>query len=154
VRVTYQDGTIGRLLKRLNLFPFRCQVCATRFHVFRPGLRNASHIFDRRQYKRLATNFPAISISGKPLAESVVTDLSMNGCSIGTSSSLAQGSFLELHLKPLQTQKPIKVETAMVCSVHPPSIGVKFLEVSADDKRRLSQVIFSLLIRQSASPTA
>ena len=145
VRVTSQEGTIGRLLKRMNLFPFHCQLCTNRFHAFRPGIRNASHVFDRRQYKRLETNFPAISIVGKPLAENVVMDLSIDGCTLRTSSPLAQGSFVELHLKPLRNQKAIKVETAMVCSVHPPSMGVKFLEVNSDDKRRLSQVVFSLL---------
>ena len=150
VRVMSQEGTIGRLLKRVNLFSFRCQLCTNRFRAFRPGIRNASQVFDQR----LAANFPAISIVGKPLAGSTVMDLSMAGCTLRTSSPLAQGSFVELHIKPLRNQKAIKVETAMVCSVHPPSIGIKFLELNPDDKRRLSQVVFSLLSSQSASPTA
>lgn len=143
-----------RLLKQVNLFSFRCQVCTNRFRAFRPGIRNASNVFDRRQYKRLATNFPAISIVGKPLADNVVMDLSMGGCTLRTASPLARGSFVELHIKPLRKQKAIKVKTAVVCSVHPPSVGVKFLELNPDDKRRLSQVVFSLLSSQSASLTA
>jgi hypothetical protein len=37
----------------------------------------------------------------------------------------------------------------MVCSSRSESMGIRFLEVVADDKNRLSQVILSLLVGQS-----
>lgn len=154
VRVTSQGGTVERLLNRFNLFPFRCQVCTNRFRAFRPSTRNASQAFDRRQYKRLAAHFPALSIVGEPLTEDVVTDISMGGCALQTSSALPQGSFFELHFKPSKREEAIKVETAMVCSVRPPSMGVKFLEFHPSDKQRLSQVVLNLLMSQSAPPIA
>ncbi len=154
VRVTFQDGTMGRLLNRLNVFPFRCQLCTNRFRAFRPGTRSESQAFDRRQYKRLVANFPALPVVGRPLAEDVVTDISMGGCTLRTSSALAQGSFVELHLKPSEDEEAINVETAMVCSVRPSSMGIKFLEIHPSDKRRLSQVVLSLLINQGSLPTA
>lgn len=149
-----QEGTMDRLLKQVNLCSFRCQLCMNRFRALQPGIRNASRYFDRRQYKRLATNFPAICIVGKPLVESVVMDLSMDGCTLRTPSPLSYGSFVKLHIKPLRKQKAIKVQTAMVCSVNPQSMGVKFLELHSDDKRRLSQVVFNFLSSQSFSSTA
>ncbi|CUS35472.1 conserved hypothetical protein [Candidatus Nitrospira nitrificans] len=39
----------------------------------------------------------------------------------------------------------------MVCSSRPESMGIRFLELVRDDKDRLSQVILSLLMGQSAN---
>ncbi len=39
----------------------------------------------------------------------------------------------------------------MVCSSRQESMGIRFLEMMADDKNRLSQVILSLLVGQSAN---
>jgi hypothetical protein len=38
-----------------------------------------------------------------------------------------------------------------VCSSRPDSMGIRFLEMVTDDKNRLSQVILSLLVGQSAN---
>ncbi len=135
-----------RLLNRMNLFPFRCQLCTNQFRAFRPGTRSPSQAFDRRQYKRLSANFPAMSIVEEPRAKDVVTDLSMDGCTLQTSSALPRGSFLQLQLNPASGQEPISVETAMVCSVRPTSMGIRFLEFHPEDRRRLSQLVLGLLI--------
>jgi hypothetical protein len=45
-----------------------------------------------------------------------------------------QGSFIELVIKPASDEEPIKIETAMVCSSRPESMGIRFLEMVADDK--------------------
>lgn len=60
-----------------------------------------------------------------------------------------QGSFIELVIKPASDEEPIKIETAVVCSSQPESMGIQFLEMVADDRNRLSQVILSLLVGQS-----
>lgn len=153
VRVTSGHSRVEELLTRLNFFSFRCQLCTNQFRAFRPRTRDASQAFDRRQYKRLSTNFPAMSVVGAPLGEELVTDISMGGCTLRTSSVLPRGTFFELHLKPSKREEAIKVETAMVCSVRSSSMGIKFLELAPDDKQRLSQMILGLLINQSVSPT-
>ena len=38
VLVTYGEGTVEWLLNRLKVFPFRCQLCTTRFRAFWAGL--------------------------------------------------------------------------------------------------------------------
>ena len=65
---------------------------------------------------------------------------------------LAQGSFIELVIKPASNEEPIKIGTAMECSSRPESMGIRFLDMVADDKNRLSQVILSLLVGQSLHP--
>jgi hypothetical protein len=73
----------------------------------------------------------------------------MGGCTLETTKTLPQGTFIELVIKPASDEEPIKIETAMVCSSRPESMGIRFLEMVGDDKNRLSQVILSLLVGQS-----
>ncbi|MDF0676630.1 MAG: PilZ domain-containing protein [Nitrospira sp.] len=150
VRVVYGEGTMERLLNRFRIFSFRCQLCTTRFRAYRNQLPGRTSAADRRQYKRLPVSFRA-----NVLAESAVrndhrvTDISMGGCTLETTKTLPQGTCIGLVIKPASDEEPIKIGTAMVCSSRPESMGIRFLEMVADDKNRLSQVILSLLVGQS-----
>jgi len=73
----------------------------------------------------------------------------MGGCTLETTATLPQGTCIGLVIKPASDEEPIKIGTAMVCSSRPESMGIRFLEMVADDKNRLSQVILSLLVGQS-----
>ena len=154
VRVIYREGIVERLLNRFNIFPFRCQICTSRFRAVWSASPNATPVADRREYKRLPVSFHA-----EVLAENAaqtgnrVTEISMGGCTIETSAPLPRGSFLELIIKPASTDEAIKVESAMVCSVRPESMGIRFLELLANDKHRLSQVVLSLLVGQGLHPS-
>jgi c-di-GMP-binding flagellar brake protein YcgR len=153
VRVTYDEGTVERMLNRLKVFPFRCQLCTKRFRAFWAGSPNATQSVDRRQYKRLPTSFQANVLPDNAVrTDNRVTDISMGGCTLETTATLPRGTFLELMIKPASDEETIRVETAMVCSVRPESMGVRFLELEDKDKHRLSQVILSLLVGQSVYP--
>ena len=78
-----------------------------------------------------------------------VTDISMGGCTLETTTNLPQGTVIELIIKPASDEVPIKIGTALVCSSRPESMGIRFLEMVTDDKNRLSKVILSLLVGQS-----
>lgn len=150
VRVIYDEGTMGRMLTRFKLFPFRCQLCTTRFRVFRHHVPAQTSLTDRRQYKRLPVSFRANLLSGNAVRmDNRVTDISMGGCTLETTTALPQGTVIELVIKPASEEEPIKIGTAMVCSSRPESMGIRFLEMLSDDKNRLSQVILSLLVGQS-----
>lgn len=154
VRVTRHEGAVERLLNRVKVFPFRCQLCTTRFHAFWTGSPNATQAFDRRQYRRLPTSFQASLLADNALrADNRVTDLSMAGCALETTAALPRGTFLELAIKPASDEEAIKVDTAMVCSVRSDSMGVRFLEFQPAEKQRLSQVVLSLLVGQSVHPS-
>jgi hypothetical protein len=45
-------------------------------------------------------------------------------------------------------EEAIHVETAMVCSVRPLSMGVRFLEIPPEHYRRLAQVVLGLSVGQ------
>jgi c-di-GMP-binding flagellar brake protein YcgR len=150
VRVVYDKGTLERFLNRFRILSFRCQLCTTRFRAYRNQLPGHTSVTDRRQYKRLPVSFRANLLAESAVrSDNRVTDISMGGCTIETASTLPQGTFIELVIKPASDEEPIKIGTAMVCSSRPESMGIRFLEMVADDKNRLSQVILSLLVGQS-----
>ena len=150
VRVIYDEGTLGRILSRFKLFPFRCQLCTTRFRVFRTQVPDQASLADRRQYTRLPVSFRANLLADNAVRmDNRVTDISMGGCTLETTTTLPQGTVIELVIKPASDEEPIKIGAAMVCSSRPESMGIRFLEMLAPDKNRLSQVILSLLVGQS-----
>jgi len=152
VRVVYDEGTLERILNRFRIFSFRCQLCTARFRAHRNQPAGQTSVADRRQYKRLSVSFRANLLAQNAMrTDNRVTDISMGGCTLETTTTLPQGTFIELVIKPASDEEPIKIETAMVCSSRPESMGIRFLEMVADDKNRLSQVILSLLVGQSAN---
>jgi c-di-GMP-binding flagellar brake protein YcgR len=154
VRVTYQEGRVERLLSRVNVFPFRCQLCTNRFRAFYSGARHNTQAFDRRQYTRLTASIEAQVLDSKqPALTNRITDISMDGCTL-QATGFSKGAFIEMVLKPTQENESIRIETAMVCSVRPSSMGVRFLEVLPEHHRRLGQVVLGLLVSQSPHLTS
>jgi hypothetical protein len=153
VRVTYQEGRVERLLSRVNVFPFRCQLCTNRFRAYYAGARHNTQAFDRRQYTRLPASIEAQVLDYKqPAVTNRITDISMDGCTL-QATGFSKGSFIELVLKPTVEEETIRIETAMVCSVRPSSIGIRFLEITPDHYRRLAQIVLGLLVGQGLDPT-
>jgi hypothetical protein len=153
VRVAYQEGRVERLLSHVNVFPFRCQLCTNRFRAFYSGARHNTQAFDRRQYIRLPASIEAQVLDYKqPAVTNRITDISMDGCTL-QATGFPKGSFIELVLKPIVAEETIRIETAMVCSVRPLSLGIRFLEIPPEHCRRLAQVVLGLLVGQGLDST-
>jgi len=153
VRMTSQESRAERLLSHLNIFPFRCQLCTNRFRAFYSGGRYNTQAFDRREFTRLTTSIEAQIIDYKqPVVTNRITDISMDGCTL-QATGFPKGTFLEVVLKPTVEEQTIRIETAMVCSVRPLSMGVRFLEMPPEHYRRLAQVVLGLLVGQGLGPT-
>lgn len=153
VRVIYPESRAERLLSRVNVFPFRCQLCTNRFRAYYAGARHNTQAFDRRQYIRLTASIEAQVHDHKQLpVTSRITDISMDGCTLQT-TGFPKGAFIELVLKPMVEEETIRIETAMVCSIHPFSMGIRFLEIPPEHYRRLAQVVLGLLVGQGLDPT-
>jgi len=143
-----------RVLQQLNVVPFRCQLCMNKFRAFHRGAGGRPQAPDRRQYKRLPTSIQAQFLADNRVqSTNRITDISMDGCTLQT-TGLPRGTFLGLVLKPDQEDESIRIETAMVCSVHPTSVGLRFLEIPLPDQRRLSQVVLGLLVSQGSQPAS
>ncbi len=153
VRVTSESGLVEKALNRFHLFKFRCQLCTTQFRAYRPGKRQTSQEFDRRQYRRLRANIAAALTMEQPGVEGLVTDVSMGGCTMLATTGLPRGTFVEVLLRSPAGLPDIKVEAAMICSIRPESIGVKFLEFQPDHKQRMGQLVLELLANQNIPPS-
>ena len=152
VRVIHPESRAERLLSRVNVFPFRCQLCTNRFRTYYAGARHNTQVFDRRQYTRLAASIEAQVLDYKqPALTNRITDISMDGCTL-QATGFSKGSFIELVLKPTVEEETIRIETATVCSVRPLSIGIRFLEIPPEHYRRLAQVVLGLLVGQGLDP--
>ncbi|MCP9464819.1 MAG: PilZ domain-containing protein [Nitrospira sp.] len=147
--MAHRTGALEKLLDRLHVFPFRCQLCTTRFRAYWPDtLANLSEI-DRREYVRLAASFQASLLAeARFRMEGRTTELSMNGCTFESDRTLLVGTLLELTIKPASMGAPITVETAVVRSVRKGSMGCRFVSLQPDDCHRLSRVILNLLVGQ------
>jgi PilZ domain len=155
VRATSREGRVERVLGRINVFPFRCQLCTNRFRAFWSGARENTQAFDQRQYKRLPTSIESQFLTDSNLrGTNRITEISMGGCTLRTTAEVARGTFLELTLKPTSGEEPITIESAMVSSVRPSSIGISFLEMGPRDKQRLSHIVLGLLVSHSQHPTS
>ncbi len=153
IRVTHQEGGVERLLSYANVFPFRCQLCTNRFRAFYSGARHNTQAFDRRQYTRLTASIEAQVLGrNQPIVTNRITDISMDGCTLQT-TGFPKGAFIELVLKPTVENEMIHIETAMVCSVRPLSMGIRFLEIPPEHYSRLAQVVLGLLVSQGLGPT-
>ncbi|HKY72373.1 MAG TPA: PilZ domain-containing protein [Nitrospira sp.] len=148
VRVAPQASMMERVLQHLSIFPFRCQLCMNKFRAFNREAASGPQRFDRRQYKRLPTSIQTQFLADNRVrSTNRITDISMDGCTL-QATGLPRGTFMGLVLKPDQEDESIRIETAMVCSVHPNSVGLRFLEIPLPDQRRLSQVVLGLLVSQ------
>jgi hypothetical protein len=140
------------MLNQLHIFQFRCQLCTTRFQARRPGNRQTSQEFDRREYRRLRTNLAASLILDPPSLDGLVSDISMGGCTLQVTTSLPRGTFVKVVLHAPGGQPDIKIDAAMISSIQPLSIGVKFLEFQPEDKQRMGQLVLELLAYQNNAP--
>lgn len=152
VRVSSGSGFVEKALNWLHIFQFRCQICTTRFQARRPKSRQTSQEFDRREYRRLRTNLVASMILDPPAVDGLVSDISMGGCTLQATTSLPRGTFVKVLLHTPGGQPDIKIDAAMICSIQPSSIGVKFLEFRPDDKQRMGQMVLDLLAYEKTAP--
>ncbi|MFN3681468.1 MAG: hypothetical protein ACK4VP_05430, partial [Nitrospira sp.] len=57
--MAHRTGVLETLLERFRIFPFRCQLCTTRFRTHWLVTLTHPSQTDRREYVRLAASFQA-----------------------------------------------------------------------------------------------
>lgn len=87
-----------------------------------------------------------------PIVDGLVSDISMGGCTFQAATSLPRGTFVKVLLHVPGGQPDIKIDAAMISSIQPLSIGVKFLEFRPEDKQRMGQMVLELLAFQKNAP--
>lgn len=139
------------LLSRLTIYPFRCQLCATRFRSFL-GRRTSN---PRRSFERVAVTFPVWfkPRQSSPHAlgqEGVIDNLSIRGCRIRSALPLSPGMRLELEFQYSNSSFPITIDEAVVRSSADQAIGLRFTRLGRQDQHRLGQIIDLWLSEEAA----
>jgi hypothetical protein len=140
---------LERLLSALYVYPFRCRMCGHRFLAVQWGQRYTTRSVDRREYERLATHIPVVF--GADDVEGVVTEISIDGCTIQTDVTVSRGTHLPLRMECSPT-RTITVSHAVVRSVHGRAIGVQFVQLGAREHDAIHRVVCELIDAQAAPP--
>jgi len=147
VRRVRREGLFERLLSLGYIYPFRCQLCSTRFRARQPGVRYTRVKEDRREYERIPVRFPVTLAIGHASVRATALDISMAGCSLETIADLRTGMVLPIRFEPAE-QIPFSVEAALVRYIHTNSIGLQFLQFQGDERHQLESLIRALLANQ------
>ena len=144
VRRTHRSGLVERLLSRVGVYPFRCQLCGRRFRATQPGTRWVAQPPERREFDRLVARLPASLSTGALAAEGAVTQISMAGCTLETDALLVVGAVLRLRLH-LPADRALEVDGAVVRWVRERTVGLEFLSQRADERARLRRFVGGLV---------
>ena len=144
VRRVRREGLGERLLSQFYLYPFRCQLCGKRFRARQPGVRYVRIDEDHREYRRIPVHYDAILAVEREHSEGVVKDISLGGCTVDTPTRLSPGTILQLGLRPPGYKNGITIEAAVVRTSRLGSIGVEFIRLKHDERKRLKELVRSL----------
>jgi predicted RNA-binding Zn-ribbon protein involved in translation (DUF1610 family) len=142
---------LERLLSVLYVYPFRCRICGHRFLAVQWGQRYDTRSVDRREYERLATQMPVAFGADEMDGEGVVTEISIDGCTIQTETAVSRGAHVPLRMQCSPT-RTITIAHAVVRSVHGRSFGVQFVQLSAREHDAIHRLVCELLAVQTATP--
>lgn len=144
VRLATRKGLSDALLSGFTIYPFRCQLCAERFHKFF-GRRTLS---PRRSFDRVEVSFPVWfrtpRTPGSPRVgqEGMIENLSVRGCRIRTAAPPILGSRLELEFQYSNDSLPIAIAEAVVrSSAGDGTIGLRFTRLHRGEAGRIRRII-------------
>jgi len=150
VRPSHEQKAFDSLLRRLSVYPFRCQLCRYRFYLMQRGGMPET-ITERREYLRVPVMF-SVTFSGEKFdGEGTVSNFSIQGCTMESSSRPRSGSRLSLTLKTQEYRPPVTIDLAVVRSGLGKRFGLEFLKVRAGDEERLRRAYYK---QASAEPAA
>lgn len=130
-----------RLLSRIYVYFFKCQLCRYRFRVLQWGVRYPRDEEDRREYERFAVNFP-ISFIGETISgRGTVSNISTNGCAFVTDAQVSERSILRLTLQISNELPPVNIDAAVVRHFQHGRVGTEFLRIQQEERQRLQLLL-------------
>ena len=157
VRRAHRIGILERAISLFYVYPFRCQLCSTRFSNFQWGVRYDKQE-DLRQYERIGVRFPVLFTSARTTGKGMITDISVADCAVESQVALKVGDTLKLELYAKAGRTPIVIEKAVVRSIRKSTAGIQFTDVSEADQARLNRLVSDMVgvpiapIRAASAP--
>ena len=149
VRRVRRESLVERLLSKLYIYPFRCQLCGERFRARQPGVRYIKIDEDKREYERIPVIYDATLSVEREHSEGVVKDISLGGCTVDTRTPLSPGTILQLGLQPPGYKGGIIIDAAVVRTSRLGSVGIEFIRFKHDERKRLKELVRSLHLGNS-----
>ncbi len=146
IRPARPRGVLEYVLGFLTVYPFRCQLCTHRSLAF----QGVPRFSPRRDFKRFHVRYPTsfrATLGGRGEGEKKGTmiNLSMQGCSIQSEDPVEEGTTLRLEFVARDQEAPVAIQAAEVVSAKRNCLGLKFLEMRAEDEERIRHIIESHL---------
>jgi len=144
-RRSHRQGFVERIISLVYAYPFRCQLCAHRFHAILWGVRFERYRPDRREYRRIPVQAAAFFSNELVQGQGTVVNLSMRGCGLRTDIRLQPGDVLGLKLEGLDGLQQIAIDAAVVRSFGKQEACLEVLRIHDNEREKLRQVIETLL---------
>ncbi len=151
VKRVRREGITERLLSILYVYPFRCQLCGYRFRSFRWGVRYFRVDEYQREYGQIPAHFPVTFETDGVTGNGLVSEISMDGCSLQSERHLGQGQIVSMLLQTPNETYPIKVNAAIVRNVGLNRIGLEFLRFEAIERARMKLFISGALLARKTT---
>ena len=150
VRPSYKLKAFESLLSRFSFYPFRCQLCRYRFYLMQRGGMPKTKM-ERREYLRVPVMF-SVTFSGEKWGgEGTLSNFSIQGCTMESSTRPRSGSTLSLTFQTEEYRPPITIDLAVVRSGLGRRFGLEFLKVRAGDDERLRRAYYRQASAESAA---
>jgi PilZ domain-containing protein len=133
-------GLLDKLATLISLYPFRCESCKKCFRVKQQGGQPGQ---ERRKAIRVPVRIPVTFESSEVSGEGMLTDMSLNGCSLDTQQSLRSGLVIKLNLPAGAAGKsnsPVQ-QLATVVGVNGQRAGLQFLAYSFQERNALTHTV-------------
>jgi PilZ domain len=136
------ESLLDKLATLISLHPFRCESCKKRFRVKQEG-QSSSGQDQRRKAVRVPVQIPVTFESNEVSGEGVLTDMSLNGCSLDSQQSLRSGLVIKLNLPAGKGQKSGSTvqQLATVMWVNGQRAGLQFLAYSFQERNALTHTV-------------
>ncbi len=106
---------------------------------------------DRRSSRRFPVRFP-LCLTGDGLTSSgTVVNLSIWGCTVQSATQVRKGARVAVQLLPLGATSSLRVDLARVRWAGSKRFGVEFLNMPAQSRAELRQLLLSISVRKEAS---
>lgn len=134
---------LDRLLSRVSIYSFQCQMCWYRFRVRQRRARASTVAVEHRQFHRTPVQIPVSFEWAEGQDKGTITDISAGGCAIESKRHLRPGLLLRLQLPVGTGETPDTTvqQIVLVRSVHGDRAGVEFLAPTPQEQMQLTQTI-------------
>lgn len=141
-RLAPRKTVSDHLLSVLTIYPWRCQLCTSRFWTF----LGQPTINPRRNYERVLVEFPvwfkpSVSTTQEIGQQGVIENLSIRGCRIRSNDPVPTDARLKLEFQPSTFTFPITIDGAVVRSSSKDAIGLRFVRLLREDEQRIRKII-------------